>query len=166
MDRIQAIKIITANEIENLTSQERELIIYNHWGFDESDEGYELLPSSLKDEIIIYDEPQESTCSSIYDILVQLACESSYGDYSNEHIASMVSEILKKKVIIEGESPKKYRCPCCGKETLSVRGEYEICFNCWWEDDGNEDEEQYSGPNHMTLKEGRRNYSIYGTCDV
>lgn len=32
---------------------------------------------------------------------------------------------------------KKYTCPCCGYKTLEeeVRGSYEICPICFWEDD-------------------------------
>ncbi|MFC3454804.1 CPCC family cysteine-rich protein [Amycolatopsis speibonae] len=30
-------------------------------------------------------------------------------------------------------------CPCCGHTTLSERGRYEICEECGWEDDGQDD---------------------------
>lgn len=36
----------------------------------------------------------------------------------------------------------KYKCPCCGKETLSEERMYEICSNCGWEDD----DVQFSNP--------------------
>ena len=58
-----------------------------------------------------------------------------------------------------------YTCPCCGYPMLSSRGDFEICLLCWWEDDGLDDEQGYpgdldreSGPNHMTLREARRNF--------
>ena len=31
------------------------------------------------------------------------------------------------------------RCPCCLDSTLAERGCYEICPNCGWEDDGQDD---------------------------
>ena len=34
---------------------------------------------------------------------------------------------------------EKYTCPCCGHRTLDERGGYEICSECGWEDDGQDD---------------------------
>ena len=60
-----------------------------------------------------------------------------------------------------------YQCPCCDYFTLSDRGEYDICPVCFWEDSGwdVDSPDQYSGPNHMTLREGRRNFQYFGACD-
>ncbi|WP_437918723.1 CPCC family cysteine-rich protein [Sphingobacterium sp. LRF_L2] len=51
----------------------------------------------------------------------------------------------------------KNSCPVCGYFTLDERNSFEICAICFWEDDGADDFEvnEESGPNHMTLKEGR-----------
>jgi len=51
----------------------------------------------------------------------------------------------------------KNSCPVCGYLTLDERDAFDICGICFWEDDGIDDfeENQDSGPNHMTLKEGR-----------
>jgi len=51
----------------------------------------------------------------------------------------------------------KNSCPACGYLTLDERSGYDICSICFWEDDGIDDFEatKYSGPNHMTLEEGR-----------
>ncbi len=51
-------------------------------------------------------------------------------------------------------------CPCCGHATLTERGLNEICPVCFWEDDGqdNEDADSYrGGPNRVSLREGRVN---------
>jgi hypothetical protein len=43
-----------------------------------------------------------------------------------------------------------YSCPCCGHLTLSERGGYEICDECGWEDDGQDDHDSHivrGGPN-------------------
>ncbi|MBW4608570.1 MAG: hypothetical protein KME22_15515 [Hassallia sp. WJT32-NPBG1] len=43
-----------------------------------------------------------------------------------------------------------YHCPCCGYKTLSERGGYEICPVCFWEDDGQDEEDKdviRGGPN-------------------
>jgi len=51
----------------------------------------------------------------------------------------------------------KNSCPVCGYLTLDERNTFDICGICFWEDDGIDDfeENEESGPNHMTLKEGR-----------
>lgn len=51
----------------------------------------------------------------------------------------------------------KNSCPVCGYLTLDERSVYDICLICFWEDDGDDDfeSERISGPNHMTLTEGR-----------
>jgi hypothetical protein len=63
---------------------------------------------------------------------------------------------------------KELQCPCCDYYTLSSRGNYDICPICFWEDDGVDldDLDSYSGPNHMTLKEGRENFKSFGACDL
>lgn len=56
-----------------------------------------------------------------------------------------------------------YTCPCCGYPMLSERYAYEICPLCWWEDAGEDDHDldSESGPNHITLREGRANFEQY-----
>ncbi|HRI70561.1 MAG TPA: CPCC family cysteine-rich protein [Polyangium sp.] len=59
------------------------------------------------------------------------------------------------------------QCPCCDYFSLGHRGEYEICEICFWEDAGLDldDLDQYSGPNHMTLRDARENFRRIGACD-
>ena len=43
-----------------------------------------------------------------------------------------------------------YTCPCCGHRTLPTRGNYDLCPNCDWEDDGQDDHDSHLirlGPN-------------------
>jgi hypothetical protein len=43
-----------------------------------------------------------------------------------------------------------YTCPCCGYRTLPTRGNYDLCPNCDWEDDGQDDHDSHLirlGPN-------------------
>ena len=44
----------------------------------------------------------------------------------------------------------EYQCGCCDYFTVGVRGEWEICPVCFWEDDGFEldDLDSWSGANH------------------
>ncbi len=60
----------------------------------------------------------------------------------------------------------KYRCPCCGYYTLSVRpkGYYDICPVCFWENDpvqlGRPD--YAGGANGVSLNQARANYRQFG----
>ncbi|PQZ51833.1 hypothetical protein CQ052_05535 [Ochrobactrum sp. MYb15] len=58
------------------------------------------------------------------------------------------------------------RCPCCRFKTLNERGGYEICVVCFWEDDGQDEDDAHEvlcGPNGgISLTEGRANYRAFG----
>ncbi len=59
-------------------------------------------------------------------------------------------------------------CPCCGSLTLHGRDVFNICPVCYWEDDG-QDEEDASivrgGPNaDLSLMQARVNYQTFGAC--
>ncbi|WP_043177530.1 CPCC family cysteine-rich protein [Streptomyces sp. NRRL F-2890] len=62
-----------------------------------------------------------------------------------------------------------YPCPCCGFITLSVRGGYEICPVCFWEDDGQDDQDADTvrgGPNgRLSLTRARKNFHSTGACE-
>jgi hypothetical protein len=62
-----------------------------------------------------------------------------------------------------------YRCPCCGSRTLTERGAFEMCPVCWWEDDGQDDNDAdvvRGGPNGtLSLTDARRNYASVGASD-
>lgn len=62
----------------------------------------------------------------------------------------------------------KYQCPCCDYFTLETKAGYDICPVCFWEDDGLEFEnlDEESGPNKITLREGRANFKKHGACDI
>lgn len=58
------------------------------------------------------------------------------------------------------------RCPCCGYKTLSERSGFEICAVCFWEDDGQDDDdadEVLGGPNgDLNLTQARANFQEFG----
>lgn len=55
-----------------------------------------------------------------------------------------------------------YTCPCCGHLALAERGGYEICGECGWEDDGQDDHDAdvvRGGPNgRLSLTQARLAY--------
>jgi hypothetical protein len=62
--------------------------------------------------------------------------------------------------------PELYTCPCCGHATLTERGAYDICRECGWEDDGQDDHDSgvaRSGPNGpQSLDDARAAYERGG----
>ena len=84
---------------------------------------------------------------------------------------------FETRPIVSGARPlclecvERYRrtsCPCCGYATLSERAEFLICQVCFWEDDGQDDEDASDvrgGPNGgLSLDDARRNYLRWGSC--
>lgn len=58
-----------------------------------------------------------------------------------------------------------YTCPCCGFPTLHDRNMYDVCSVCFWEDDGQDDQdadEVWGGPNgDYSLTDARKNFVNY-----
>lgn len=63
-------------------------------------------------------------------------------------------------------SSARYSCPCCGHATLPERGGYDICGECGWEDDGQDDHDAHvvrGGPNgSLSLDAARAAYVRLG----
>lgn len=66
-------------------------------------------------------------------------------------------KIGRQRTDVMSKDILKNSCPVCGYLTLNQRNSFDICAICFWEDDGIDDFEvnEDSGPNHMSLKEGR-----------
>jgi hypothetical protein len=60
----------------------------------------------------------------------------------------------------------RYRCPCCGYRTLATAGALGLCPVCWWEDDGQEDDDagevRLTVNGQMSLKEAREHFALCG----
>jgi len=70
-----------------------------------------------------------------------------------------------RETCLPGGGP--YTCPCCGLPTLEARVQWEICDECGWEDDGQDDlnaDEVWGGPNGSdSLTVARHRYTQYVT---
>ena len=62
---------------------------------------------------------------------------------------------------------ERYLCPCCYMPTLDERAGYDICTICFWEDDGQDNDDASivrGGPNSdYSLKEARENFKRHHT---
>ena len=64
---------------------------------------------------------------------------------------------------------EKFICPCCNLKTLNEKspGSFEICLNCFWEDDLIQfnDPNYEGGANSFSLNKSKENYKNFGICD-
>jgi hypothetical protein len=60
----------------------------------------------------------------------------------------------------------RFRCPCCGYKTLDAPGALQLCPVCWWEDDGQEDndasEVRLTVNGQLSLNEARAHFAQFG----
>lgn len=75
----------------------------------------------------------------------------------------------KSRAVTRGPADGPYACPCCRYLTLDVRGVYDICPVCYWEDDGQDDPDAdavWGGPNgQLSLTVARANFVALGACE-
>lgn len=162
MTREKAYRILGYYEYQKIDKAERETIILNAWGLQDEDENFHLLDKSLQHEMKNFNEPQHDIMEARYDRLVLLELEEGYSLFSNKKLKDELYKVIEKDFNITGKEPQLYECPCCGKRTLQMYAEYDICSNCMWEDDGITDIHKYSMVNHMTLEEGKLRYKNNG----
>jgi hypothetical protein len=62
----------------------------------------------------------------------------------------------------------RFRCPCCGYRTLEAPDALGLCPVCWWEDDGQEDEDagdvRLTVNGALSLNEAREHYTHCGAA--
>src|SRR5580658_9391899 len=63
----------------------------------------------------------------------------------------------------------RFRCPCCGYKTLKAPAALGLCPVCWWEDDGQDDEDaeevRLTVNGNLSLRDARLHYSDCGASD-
>ena len=61
-----------------------------------------------------------------------------------------------------------FRCPCCGYKTLATAGALALCPVCWWEDDGQDDEDaadvRLTVNGALSLMDAREHYAHCGAA--
>lgn len=148
--------------MKQLSPADREDILLSDWWYlEEGCQDFYIIPHTVQATMKAYEVPPDPE-NALYDPLILNSLIFKYIGVKNEYLTHQMDTIGYHNLYIEGEKEALYPCPCCGYETLSLYGEYEICPVCFWEDSGTRNPEQYSGPNHMTLAEGRENYRRIG----
>lgn len=80
-----------------------------------------------------------------------------------------MNQLENHSVVAPSQEGNRYRCPCCGYRTLDERGSFDICPVCFWEDDGQDDQDadvRRGGPNGaLSLTQARANFQEFGACE-
>jgi len=78
-------------------------------------------------------------------------------------------QLAEKSVVEPAKRGHRYACPCCLFRTLRERGGFQICKVCFWEDDGQDDQDAdvvRGGPNGaLSLTAARSNFTTLGACE-
>lgn len=160
MLRSEAIELLVQHELGELGAKERETLLLDWWSIDADDPGFDTLPELLRAALKRSDSPDDPQ-SPLYEPLLRLALRHSFVGVVNSYLGRRLSTLgLSSEV--DGVVEKLLECPCCGFLCLPRRGHYDICVVCFWEDDGTTDPSTFSGPNHMTLHDARRNFEQIG----
>lgn len=168
MKRTEAIKLIAQDKIRNLTKIERENYLRDWW-VGEEDEDLQRLPEIVKDEIshsLKMEIENNDTFQNIedkrYHPIILLGVYAEFRGVKNSYLEREIQRIKGEKIIVTGIAKKLEKCPCCGYRTLDKKCDWEICVVCFWEDDCTTSLDRISGPNHITLREGRENFLRFG----
>jgi hypothetical protein len=161
IDRNEAITLICNKKLSYLDKGQRASYILNWWGIDKEDIKFVMLSSRLQHLILENEEPPDDIEHDKYNELILIALFAEFKGVTNTFIEKTIEELELENYQVHGEVERLETCPCCKYRTLDSRGNYDICGLCHWEDDGVEDGGQYSGPNHMTLGEGRKQFKKY-----
>jgi hypothetical protein len=159
--RNKAIARLVDADLAQLTVEARESLLLDYWSMDEDDEGYDSLPHELRDELAQREEPGEAA-SAHYNPLLKLALRHKYVGVLNSFLQAALVRLGEAADRVEGQIEPMATCPCCLYQSIEERGQYFICKVCFWEDDGSDEPNHYSGPNHMTLAEARNNFQRLG----
>ncbi|WP_185156091.1 CPCC family cysteine-rich protein [Fulvivirga kasyanovii] len=164
MNRNAVLDIYIKNQIENFSEEEREEELYEVWGSNWSNvEGWEFLSSEIKESINNGTLPEDYKDKK-YDSVLFFKFRDRFKGFRNDYLS-----IQTGLRINSGNPTKLESCPCCGMKTIEKRYDFEICTVCWWEDDGQDNENSdtiLGGPNYgLSLTKGRLNFLRHGIYD-
>lgn len=154
--RTSAISLLCTNKLTSLDIESRESYILDWWGIDDDDEEFSLLSEDIQAELIFNEDPPSDVANSKYNQLIIIGLAFEYRGVTNQYLSHDLSLMGMKDYEVFGSVEKLEICPCCEYRTLLSKGSYDVCGLCGWEDNGVDNPDVYSAPNHMTLAEAKR----------
>ena len=169
LTRDEAIERIWARDLAALSGEERqeqlECMACEDW---ESDPAWASLDKDLREEIESAEEFEDAK-DPRYDAVLLIWLRTEYRAVRSEGLLRRLTDMGHECAEVTGDAATRIPCPCCGYCTLGARGDYHVCRVCWWEDDGQDNEdagEVRGGPNHqVSLTAGRINFLTVGIYD-
>lgn len=167
MTRDEALSLLTAHQARRLSPAARQRLLRRIQREDWSgDPGWSALSLRVKQVL------RSPTCvparaeGATYDRALQMVLRFELRHASAAYLQRALAEAGLSAEAVVGESSAS-ACPCCGRRTLDARGGFDICPVCWWEDDGLDSAQAdvVSGPNRVTLLQGRINTLRAGICE-
>ena len=165
--RDEAISRLATTGLTDLTVAERAELIDTMLREDWSDTpGWNAVPPDVRDEFGL-GERRHAASSSRYDEVLRIWLRHSFVGSTNAYLEQRLRVAGCDVTEVFGDEDQLVACPCCGRASLTESGGYDICKVCWWEDDGqdNNQADHGSGPNHLTLTQARANYLAHGIFD-
>lgn len=163
ISRQEARRRIANATIGQMTEANRAAIVSEWWTLDSGDKAWSELSPALQRELETQSEAPSNASHQRYDPLIRIGLMDESIGVQNSWLEKKLREIGDTVQVI-GEPESMVECRCCGHLSLHERGSYEVCPVCFWEDDGLQDLERMSGPNHMTLRDGKENFNRIGAC--
>jgi len=163
ISRHEARKKLADAMVTRIGLSKRAAILSEWWTLDCDDEEWSDLPAGLQRELEVVGEAPRDASPRKYDPLIRVALLRETLGVRTSWLQAQLRQV-GDAVEVLGEPERMADCRCCGSLSIHERGVYEICPVCFWEDDGLQDLDTVSGPNHMTLREGKKNYERIGAC--
>ncbi|WP_044460958.1 CPCC family cysteine-rich protein [Pseudomonas sp. MRSN 12121] len=154
-----ALDLLSRHRLPRLDANARACHLLNWWGIDHDDLEFATLSPDLQQQILTQPEPPEDVLDPRYDELLLIALRAQYRGVSHLYLMRCLHEAGLGDYSVDPQIELLEVCPCCGFQTLSARGQYEICDLCHWEDDGSDTPNALSGPNHKSLDQAREQFA-------
>lgn len=167
--RTAAIERLALYDLPRLSPAERadqlEIMTLEDWS---DSPGWSEVPVDVRAEFDVPDISHDPS-SPRYDAVLLVWLRSRYAGATNSYLRACLARTGVDSGAVVGQEDDHAPCPCCGRASLSERGQYDICKVCWWEDDGQDNAEAdtvMGGPNHgVSLTQGRANFLLHGISD-
>jgi hypothetical protein len=168
MTRGEALEALTSARVALLADHQRVELLEQIQGANWDDApGWESLTPAVQQQLQSPESPIVNPRDEAFDAALQMVLRHELRHVATAYLDQALTDAGVAHDDIGGEADAGVACPCCGRRTLDRRGDFDICLVCWWEDDGSDNVEvnMPSGPNHVTLLEGRLNVLRFGIYD-
>ena len=142
--RDAALDLLAEHKMRARTAEEREDDLFCLGAEDWSDDaGWQKLDPDVRAEIEQNAESEEilDPEHQRFNAAIAVYLRGRCGAVTNEYLLREVVLVDRTVSAVTGAALGAEACPCCGRRTICERGCYEICRVCWWEDDGQDNDQ-------------------------